>query len=174
VISAYRKAHPGAARPSPALVKQLITGTAQDLGHPAYEQGSGEVDALAAVRAAMTVPTEGTKHVPASATGTALLPGSTQLDLSGTAGHSVTAQTSVTNTSKHGQLVSASTRSLTKTVSDVSGSFRPTSARLDIHRRARPIRGYVVKTFTVPHGVDRLDASMSLPWHLAARRLGSS
>jgi len=162
VISAYRKAHPGAARPSPALVKQLITGTAQDLGHPAYEQGSGEVDALAAVRAAMTVPTEGTKHVPASATGTALLPGSTQLDLSGTAGHSVTAQTSVTNTSKHGQLVSASTRSLTKTASDVSGSFTAdlskTPTFIDELGRSR---GYVVKTFTVPHGVDRLDASMS-------------
>ena len=58
VIGAYEKAHHGA-RPSPALVKSIIVGTAQDLGHPAFEQGAGEVDALAAVRAALSMPAPG-------------------------------------------------------------------------------------------------------------------
>jgi hypothetical protein len=165
VISAYLKAHPGAARPSPALVKRIITGTAQDLGHPAYEQGAGEVDALAAVRAAMTVPTEGANHgVTKSATGTALLPDKTQLDLTGHSGGTVQATVKVTNASAHGQTVAASTRSLTRTVSDVSGSFTAdlskTPTFIDELGRSR---GYVVKTFTVPRNVDRLDATMAFP-----------
>ena len=51
VIQAYRNTHHGA-NPSPAVVKQIITGTAQDLDHPAFEQGSGLINSLAAVQAA--------------------------------------------------------------------------------------------------------------------------
>src|SRR5262249_61372529 len=51
VIQACRSTHSGNS-PSPAVVKQIITGTAQDLDHPAFEQGSGLINSLAAVQAA--------------------------------------------------------------------------------------------------------------------------
>jgi len=53
VIQAYEQTHHGV-RPAPALVKTLLTSTATDLGHPAYEQGAGEVNTLAAVKAAQS------------------------------------------------------------------------------------------------------------------------
>ena len=51
VIEAYENTHSGV-RPTPDLVKRLLTGTATDLGHPAYEQGAGLLNSLAAVQAA--------------------------------------------------------------------------------------------------------------------------
>jgi len=124
VISAYRTAHPGRPDPSPALVKRIITSTAHDLGHPAELQGSGQVDAQAAVRAALSVPAEGTSTAPASLDGSTLLADRSQVDLSGKAGSTVAATVRVTNVSSASRTVSATVRALTKTLQTRAGSVR--------------------------------------------------
>ncbi len=162
VISAYEKAHPGAGRPSPALVKRIITSTAQDLGHPAQLQGSGEVDALAAVRAAMSVPAEGTTKRPASATGTALLVDKTQLDLAGKAGSTVSATVHVTNISPATQTIKTATRSLTSTSTLATGTVNFAGSTLPTFvDDFGTTRAYTSRIVTVPSGADRLDASIT-------------
>ncbi|WNM31364.1 hypothetical protein RKE30_13575 [Streptomyces sp. Li-HN-5-11] len=54
VIQAYREAHQGSS-PAPAVVKQLLTSTADDLGASADEQGAGQLNSYAAVRAAQSI-----------------------------------------------------------------------------------------------------------------------
>ncbi|HVN11835.1 MAG TPA: S8 family serine peptidase [Kineosporiaceae bacterium] len=159
VIQAYRTAHHGAS-PSPALVKKLISSTARDLGLPGEEQGSGLIDARAAVEAALTYP--GGKPAPTTAASTVAL-SANQLTLHGSPGGTVKGSVTVTNIGNTTQTIRASAR----TYRDVAAPTRRTvtidatsSTTTPYPTNATP---WVVKTatFTVPKGADRLAASIA-------------
>jgi Subtilase family len=154
VIEAYRNTHKGAT-PAPALVKRILTSTANDLGFPSREQGAGEVDSLKAVQEAMSI--DG-----GTPTGHSLLLNPAKLTIVGRAGSSSDQTVSVTNTGATSQTVSARSRALTSELSnqrkDVTLGSTPTF--VDQFGSARP---YVTTTFTVPAGADRLLASDAWP-----------
>jgi subtilisin family serine protease len=105
VIQAYEQSHGGTA-PSPAVVKQIIVSTAQDVSAPAEQQGAGMLDAYAAVQAAASYPGS---H---AATGHALIKGTPQLNAVGSAGAPEYFSESVTNTGDTAQPVVLSSRAL--------------------------------------------------------------
>ncbi len=164
VIQAYRATH-GGATPSPALVRQLLTSTATDLGAPSYEEGSGEMNTLAAVQAARAV-----GNAPSSTNGSHLLVGPSQLDISQTAGSSATRSVKVTNLGATTQIVHAHARQISRTVSNATGSVNLTAASptfVDQFGSARPSETF---TFTIPNGTDRLLAFDG--WNGPAARVG--
>ena len=81
VIQAYEKTHSGAL-PSPALVKQILTSTADDIQAPADQQGSGLLDAYRAVLAA-----EAYQAPPATAAPDTLLESTPQFNATGGGGN---------------------------------------------------------------------------------------
>ena len=156
VIESYRATH-GGRTPSPALVKRILTSTANDLGLPSEEQGAGELDALKAVQAARSV--DGGQP-----TGHSLLVGPTnQLQVTGPAGSTPADRSvSVTNTGTEAQSVTAHARAIAVGLSDqtktVNLGTSPTF--VDLFGTAVP---YVRTTFTVPAGADRLVAYDAWP-----------
>jgi hypothetical protein len=154
VIETYRATHKGAT-PAPALVKRILTSTANDLGFPSREQGAGELDSLKAVQAAMSI-NGGTP------TGHSLLLNPAKVTIAGRAGSPGDQTLDVTNTGATTQTVSARGRALTTELSnqrkDVTLGSTPTF--VDQFGSSRP---YVRTTFTVPAGADRLLASDAWP-----------
>jgi hypothetical protein len=106
VIQAYRDSH-GGSSPTPAVVKQILTGTATDLGAPSDMQGSGLLNVGAAVRAAQAEP--GSTVAPT--TSSAVLPTPTQLNVSGDLGTTSSQSISLFNTSDSAQTIRATMRS---------------------------------------------------------------
>ena len=132
--------------------------TATDLGHPAYEQGAGLLNSLAAVQAA-----ESWKDAngPAKAVGNALVVNKTQLTAVANPGKSVSQTLTITNDGTQSETVNASTRALTNVVKTITGStsLDVTQAQQngDFYIDAFGIeRDYAKVTFNVPAGIDRL------------------
>ncbi|MDT4989501.1 MAG: hypothetical protein QOI74_3595, partial [Micromonosporaceae bacterium] len=158
VIEAYKNSHNGV-RPAPALVKRLLTSTATDLGHPAFEQGAGQLNSLAAVRAALSW-TDGNGSP--AAQGTALVVDKTQISVAGDAGTAKTTLLSVRNVSRNAQTVRLSTRTLGPVVSKRTGTVNLDTATAPTFVDATGVvRSYVKQTFTVGIGVDRLDVAIA-------------
>lgn len=168
VIQAYKQTHKGV-RPSPSVVKRLLTSTATDLGHPAYEQGAGQLNTLAAVKAAESYQDA---HGKPKSAGANLVVSKTQLAVAGQPGKTVKSTLSVVNFGASSQKVTLSTRTLGKVLADTKGSVSLNTATAPTFNDSLgTVRSYVKKAFAVKAGADRLDVSMALaaPDGFAAR-----
>ncbi|MFC0438495.1 S8 family serine peptidase [Kutzneria buriramensis] len=158
VIEAYADTHSGA-KPSPALIKEILTGTAKDVGAPADQQGAGLLDVYAAVRAAQQQP----GSTVAAPEAPALVPSPSQLDIAANAGAS--AQTvNLYNASSTPTTVTGTYRELGAGKQFGATVTEPVSAP----DPSLPVPAYGATAaspiaFTVPAGLDRLTADMIIP-----------
>jgi len=158
VIQAYRDSH-GGTSPTPAMVKEILTSTATDVDAPADEQGAGLLNIAAAVAAANQMPGSTTQ---ASANSLIASPG--QLDLSGDGGSTVKSSVGLYNTSSSPTVVTGALRQLGPehqlgrvTTEQVTAPDPTAPVPADGAQAAADVH------FTVPRGLDRLDADMIWP-----------
>ena len=158
VIEAYRHGH-GGASPTPAMVKQIIASTANDVGSPADQQGSGLIDAYKAVLAAESYQTPTSAPKPAGQT---LLESATQLNAVDRPGAVQRLTDTITNSGSSKQTISLSTRTIgahqtvkTATVALSDAKSPKTTDWLGVPSNYEPV------TFTVPAGQDRLNVSLA-------------
>jgi hypothetical protein len=166
VIQAYRDSH-GGASPTPAMVKELLTSTATDIDAPADEQGAGLLNIYAAVRAAQQMPgaTGASTGKPGKAGSAAsLIASPSQLDISGNGGTLSSQSVSLYNTGNSATTVTGSYRwigaehQIGRTVTENISAPNPAlPVPAEGAQAATPI------TFTVPRGLNRLDADMIWP-----------
>jgi len=168
VIQAYAATH-GGTNPTPAQVKEILTGTAEDIDAPADQQGAGLVDIYAAVKAAQEMPGSTLKATKPGGTlagqgSSSLLAAPTQLDLTADGGSRSKQDVTLYNTSDSPTFVTGTYRSLGNPVQIGKTVVEPVSAPdpslpvpADGATAASPI------TFYVPPGLSRLDADMIVP-----------
>ena len=155
VIQAYRSSH-GGATPTPAVVRTILTSSADDLGLPADQQGAGLLNSYRAVRLAHD-------YRLAQPSGQELSASVPQLSNVTAPGRHVTNTVTLTNQGTGPQRVIAAVRQ----VSHLSGQqvqsvpFNPATAPTFLDALGRS-RAYALKTFTVPVGTDLLDAAVSV------------
>ena len=159
VIQAYRDTH-GGATPTPAQVKEILTTTATDIGADADQQGSGLLNIYAAVEAARQMPGTSDTHTNARE----LVDNPTQLDVQGAGGSTVNTSVTLYNASQNTERVTGTYRVLggeTSFGAPVTENVRAPSPNAPIPAQgataAPPIH------FTVPSGVDVLDADTRWP-----------
>jgi hypothetical protein len=160
VIQAYEKTHGGQA-PTPALVKQILTSTATDLGAPADEQGSGLLNSYKAVELAESIHTSDGSPRPV---GNTLELSSTQLNGSGLPGTPQSWLETVTNTGSSPQHVSLSGRTFGPDENVRTGTVKlndKTSPHLANYQGLT--NNYAVFHFSIPPGQQRLVGSIAWP-----------
>jgi len=161
VIEAYRKSHHGAS-PSPALVKQILTSTATDLGVPATEQGAGLLNTYKAVLLAQSINTS--RYGSQPAVGQSLLLSESQLNAVDAPGTTEHWQVSVTNTGSSPQSVHVQGRTFGSESNIQKGHVTLTDG---VNAQFANYQGlqnnYAVFSFQVPGDTDRLNASIAYP-----------
>jgi hypothetical protein len=161
VIQAYRDTHNGAS-PTPAMIKDILTGTATDIDAPADQQGAGLLNVYAAVKAAQQMP--GTTYAQGPGDAPGLITSPSQLDITGNGGSVSDQSVSLYNASTKPARVTGSYRwigpefqigpAVTENVSAPDPSLPVPVAGATA---ASPI------TFNVPPHLSRLDADMIWP-----------
>jgi hypothetical protein len=156
VIQAYRKTHSGQT-PSPAVVKQILTSTATDLGTPADEQGAGLLNSYKAVELAES-------YGKATHAGETLLASSTQLHATGTPGQAKSWKVTLTNTGARTQTVRLGGRGIGGDQHVATGGVTLNDATSNQFTSYSGVPdNYGVFHFTVAKNQDRLDASLAWP-----------
>jgi hypothetical protein len=159
VIQAFRDTH-GGNTPTPAQVKRILTSTATDIGAAADQQGAGLLNIYAAVEAARQMP--GAKK--AGSGPAALVAQPTQVDVQADGGSTVNSSVSLYNTGSTPETITGTFRSLVSATPFGSAVTENVSA--PDPSAPIPAQGATAAApieFTVPAGVDQLDASMIWP-----------
>jgi Subtilase family len=159
VIEAYRTTH-GGATPAPAVVKQVIMSSSQDIDAPGNYQGAGLLDVTRAIQTAESI--HDTNGSPAP-TGQGLLYSPNTLASTGLPGTTTPKTVTVTNTSSASQTVSPTLRMLGPSTTVASGTLnlkQATDPTFTYQTGATVGDVHTVK-FTVPAGVDRLLSQVS-------------
>jgi Peptidase inhibitor I9 len=160
VIQAYEKTHGGTA-PTPALVKQILTSTATDLGAPAEEQGSGLLNSYKAVELAESIHTSAGSP---RAVGDTLQLSNTQLNATGNAGSGHSWAETITNTGSDFQALSLSGRTFGPDENVQTGSVTLSdTASPQLPNYQGITNNYSVFHFNVTPGQQRLVGSLAWP-----------
>ena len=156
VDQAYAKTH-GGTFPTPAVVKQIITSTADDIMAPGELQGSGLLDAYRAVLAAEAYQVPAPEHTPAT-----LIESTSQFNLVGHSDDRQTVTEQLTNVGSTGESVQLSSRTLGvyHQISSATVTLSDTASPQSVDYQGYT-DNYESVHFWVPRGVDRLSGSIA-------------